>query len=246
MNLIKLNAIDSTSLFLKELAKNNELENFTTVVADVQSDGVGQMNTKWHSADGKNLLFTTYVCLKELDIKYQPLISFLVATKLAEVLKVYLNNHTKIQVKWPNDIMSYNDKLAGILVENVIKNGRVASTFIGIGLNVNQLSFPSFLSNVTSMSLITGLDYSKEVLLEAILNEFESVVNKEYILSHQEQIKKDYMANLYKLKTPSMFRDQDEEVFMGKIIDVTPSGLLKVEKEDELIYDYAVKEITFL
>ena len=64
MNIIKLNAIDSTNSFLKELAQKSTLENFTAVVADQQTLGRGQLGTTWISEQGKNLTFSLLVSLE--------------------------------------------------------------------------------------------------------------------------------------------------------------------------------------
>ncbi|NIJ46005.1 BirA family biotin operon repressor/biotin-[acetyl-CoA-carboxylase] ligase [Wenyingzhuangia heitensis] len=231
---------------MKDLSKKGILENFTTVVAESQLEGKGQMNTHWHSAKGKNLLFTVYVALTGLPIALSPYVSFLVALKIREVLDGFLADKTKIQIKWPNDIMSYNQKITGILVENKIKQEKVFGTFIGIGINVNQLVFPDFLPNATSMSIISGVNYNKDLLLTTIINEFKKVLTVGYILENKEIIKKDYLSYLYKINIPSMFRDKAGNVFMAKVINVSDEGLLIVEKQDELAYSYAVKEISFL
>ena len=46
-----------------------------------------------------------------------------------------------LAIKWPNDILSDHHKIAGILIENIIKTNQIESSVIGIGLNVNQKSF---------------------------------------------------------------------------------------------------------
>lgn len=246
MDIIKLSAIDSTSSFLKEMSKNGDLINFTTVVADAQFKGKGQMNTSWHSADGKNLLFTVYTELKGLSIEDSPCISFLAALKIREVLEQILGDDGRIKIKWPNDIMSYHKKVAGILVENSIRKDAVLSTLVGVGLNVNQEEFPSFLPKAISMLNISGQLYDRDVILKQIINALKKVLNVTYIEANKASIKQEYLKHLYKFNIPTMFQDMEGSVFMGKVVDVSNSGLLIVEKEDDLQYTYAVKEISFL
>ncbi len=246
MNIIKLNAIDSTSAFLKDLSKKSELENFTTVVADEQHAGKGQMNTHWHSKAGKNLLFTTYVDFNGLPLEFGPYLSWLIATILRDVLAEIVEDKAKIKIKWPNDIMAYNFKIAGILVENTIKNNTIEHCYIGIGLNVNQLKFPEYLSKATSLFGLTNKEYDKEQILQKLLTKFQLFLSTTYLLKNKEQIKKAYLKHLYKINMPSMFKDFSGNIFMGKITDVSSSGLLLLEKEDEKHYSYAVKEIKFL
>lgn len=246
MNIIKLNAIDSTNRFLKDLAKKSEIDNFTVVVAEEQLAGKGQMNTVWHSENGKNLLFTVYVELKGLSVDLIPYINFLSAVKIRDVIANFLEGVSKIKVKWPNDIMSYHHKISGILVENVLRKQQVDACFIGVGLNVNQVEFPSELTKANSMANIKGVEFDKNIVLEKIILALEEVMNVDYILNNLERIKQDYLNHLYKINIPTMFIDTEQNTFMGKIVDVTNEGLLLLEKEDELIYSYAVKEIKSL
>lgn len=246
MNLIKIDAIDSTSSFLKDLSKNEAVENFTTVVAESQTDGKGQRNTLWHSAPGSNLLFTVFVDFKGLDVDFAPILSFLVALKIRDVVEKKTMGEGKILIKWPNDILSYHQKIAGILVENSIKNNQIDASFVGVGLNVNQRDFPDFLPNATSIANIIDGNCNKDLLLMEIRNEFKKVLTKEYITQHKDKIKAAYLKHLYKYQVPAMFQDTFGNEFMGKITNVSSLGKLVIEKEDEKKYKFNIKEIKFL
>lgn len=246
VNIIKLDAIDSTSRFLKDLSKSKCLENFTTVVADAQTAGKGQRNTQWYSEPGENLLFTFFVDLQGVDVSLAPSLSFLVAIKLRELLNDFMLGDGKVQIKWPNDIMSYHKKIAGILIENTVKNQKLSTSFIGIGLNVNQLSFPEDLFQATSMSKVTGKTYCKELLLQEIITRFKEVLTKEYLIENKENIKKQYLNYLYKMQLPAMYKDNLGTVFMGKIVNVSNLGQLVIEKEDGKLYNFDLKEVKFL
>lgn len=246
MNLIKFNTINSTSDFLKDLSKNQTLENFTTVVANAQTKGRGQMDAVWLANAGENLLFTIYVNLKGLSLSSVPYLNFLVAETLRKVLCFFLENDKGVKVKWPNDIMSYNSKMAGVLIETTLKKDTLEHVFIGIGLNVNQTEFPSFLRKATSMKLIDGKTFNLSELLNAYIKELKKVLTLTYLQNHKKEIKQNYLLNLYKLNTPAMFKDKEGDVFMGKIVDVNSQGFLILEKEDEKHYTYQVKEISLV
>ena len=64
-----------------------------------------------------------------------------------------------LSVKWPNDILSANKKIGGILIENTVKGKKINNSIIGIGLNVNQEKFPDSLKNVTSLKKITNKEF---------------------------------------------------------------------------------------
>ena len=61
MQLIKLDAIDSTNDFLKALARSKPLENYTTVLAHRQTNGKGQRGARWLSEPGSNLIMSVLI-----------------------------------------------------------------------------------------------------------------------------------------------------------------------------------------
>ena len=60
MNIIKLNAIDSTNSYLRQLSVTEAIEDFTVVVANYQTNGRGQMGTQWDSQESKNLMVSVF------------------------------------------------------------------------------------------------------------------------------------------------------------------------------------------
>ncbi|MDP3312175.1 biotin--[acetyl-CoA-carboxylase] ligase [Lutibacter sp.] len=242
MNIIKLNAIDSTNVYLKKIALLENCNNFTTVVATTQLKGRGQMGTTWQSEEGKNLTFSTLIKFKKFNIVDQFYISMAVSLAIVSVLNDILV--TKFSVKWPNDIMAEKDKVAGILIENVIKGSEISMSIIGIGLNVNQQFFPNDLYNATSLKLLSKKEYDLDFLLDQIL---KSIRNYSYLVQNKKyiELKESYLSNLYKFNVPTVFEDKDKLIFMGKIIDITEEGKLEVLLENEKTRKFDLKEIKF-
>lgn len=165
MKLIKLDAIDSTNDFLKALSSQDELENFTTVTAENQTKGKGQMGGKWKAEAGKNLIMSVLVKDFLFDNEKVFDLSVVVSLAVSEVLKFL--NIPDICIKWPNDILSYNKKLVGILIENTIKSdGRIVSV-VGIGINVNQTDYTEF-PNASSLAVISGKSFNKEEIASTL------------------------------------------------------------------------------
>ena len=243
MDIIKLDATASTNTYLKNMVTNTVLKNFTVVTTDTQGEGRGQMGAKWHSEPYKNLLFSMYCRLDKFAIADSFFLSMAAATAIYKVLKIY--KVPKLSVKWPNDIMSGTHKIGGLLLENTIKTNRVQHTIIGLGLNVNQKEFGAELPDASSLSNVLGFDLHKEALLDAILKsmryEIENCLPETFSF-----LKNNYLACLYKYKTPAMFLDKFGVQFMGKIIDVTHEGALSVELPDDSIVFFNLKEIRFL
>lgn len=242
MNIIKLNAIDSTNSYIKKLAHKTILESYTVVQAKDQTLGRGQLGTTWVSEVGKNLTFSILINFDDLKIKHQFYLSM--AVSLGVLNSVKNNVKIALAVKWPNDILADRDKVAGILIENIIKGNKIKQSVIGIGLNVNQKDFPKGIGNVTSLKNIIGINFDKDSLLKNIVTSIKYYVG--YVEKKEfKKVKDLYMASLYKYHKPAMFEDKDGIVFLGKIIDVSEEGKLVVELEDETTRKFSLKEIKF-
>lgn len=242
MKILKLDAIDSTNSYLKDLIKENDVKNWTVVVAKYQKNGKGQLDNSWFSDRGKNLTFSILVKLDHLKVNHQYYLNYSISIALYNVLKYYIPK--KLSVKWPNDILSANHKVSGILIENSIKNDTVKYAIIGIGLNVNQVHFPKDVTNATSLKNVLKKTIDKDELLDKILLE----IQYQFVLIKQKkflEIKQMYEDVLYKKAIPSMFIDSDNNTFLGKIIGVGNEGKLQVELENESIREFAFKEIKF-
>lgn len=241
MRIIKLNAIDSTNLFLRSLCVDTYVEDFTVVVAKHQTKGRGQMGTVWSSQDAKNLTFSVFKRFESLKLEQQFAISMVSSLAVINALKKM--NLPKLSVKWPNDILSANKKICGILIENVIKQNKVAGSVVGIGLNVNQVDF-SGLPQASSILNITGKSYDLDELLQSILNELKILFD--LVESNQfETIKTTYESFLFRKDKPSTFENA-EGLFSGFIKGVSNEGLLKVLLEDDVLETFDLKTIKLL
>ena len=176
MNIIKLNAIDSTNRFLKKMSATQSLDNFTVVVTENQLKGKGQRGAKWVSENGKNLTFSTLINHIDIHPRDIYLINIITAIALIETLEKY--QLKDLHIKWPNDILSENKKICGILIENSIQSNGKIKSIIGIGLNVNQKSFEN-LPQASSLCLLKNKTFEKEQLLNSIIlrNEIKFFLN---------------------------------------------------------------------
>ncbi|WP_040248627.1 biotin--[acetyl-CoA-carboxylase] ligase [Psychroserpens mesophilus] len=242
MRIIKLNAIDSTNSFLRQLSAEESVDDFTVVVANYQTDGRGQMGTQWQSQNEKNLMFSVFKDIKGLDVRSHFSLSMAVSIAVFEALKVFQINSLKI--KWPNDILSEQKKICGILIENVIKQNKLQSSIIGVGLNVNQTHFND-LPNATSMRSVSGEKFDREYVLQEILKQltyyFSLVNSKSYHI-----LKNAYETNLFRKDKPSTFKDTNGNLFSGYIKGVSSSGHLKVLVEDGIIKLFELKDVQLL
>ena len=242
MNIIKLDAIDSTNNYLKKIILNEGINDYTVVTAKFQTQGKGQLGTEWESEYSKNLICSVYK--KEINIKVQDqfVISALVSLALIKTLrKVNLSN---MHIKWPNDIMSDNKKICGILIENIVKENYIKDTVIGIGLNVNQTIFNN-LPNAASIKNLIGTTCSIDEILKDLVKNVKYYFN-ELDKSSINSIFEKYEDALFRINKPSTFKNSNGEVFSGYIKGVSRSGKLNVMLEDNLVESYDLKEISML
>lgn len=240
MRIIKLNATESTNRFMRNLSLESSVQDFTTVVTSTQSKGRGQMGSAWQSESFKNLTFSVYKGFKQFEFEDQFKISMAVSLAIIKALETL--QITKLSIKWPNDILSANKKICGILIENVIKQSHIVSSIVGVGLNVNQLKFKD-LPQAGSLKLITGLNYDLDEILHLILKHLE--IQLKLLENDTSALKNNYESYLFRKEKPSTFKS-DEGLFSGIIKGVSNEGLLKVMIEDQELKTFDLKTIKLL
>jgi BirA family biotin operon repressor/biotin-[acetyl-CoA-carboxylase] ligase len=149
-----------------------------------------------------------------------------------------------LRVKWPNDILSGSQKICGILPENIIKNDLIKSSIIGIGLNVNQTDFVN-LPLATSLKNIMGSDYSTEAIMNSIVWQLRKGFEL-YESGAIDILNKSYESSLFRKDKASTFKKLNEETFTGIIRGITETGKISIEIEDEILKEFAFKEIELL
>lgn len=241
MSVIKLNAIDSTNSYLKELCGNEPLEDYATVMALNQTAGRGQVGSQWNSEAGKNLTASVLKHHRNMLVHEKFNINMVVSLSIIMALsKFQIKN---LSIKWPNDILAEDLKIGGILIENILKNNQLKSSIIGIGLNINQTQF-SDLPRASSLRLISGQNFEPEEILNEILNQLH--FNFQILKKSAERIKKSYKNNLFRVNKPSTFEDMRGNLFTGYIKGISDYGYLQVLVEDQIIKEFDLKEVKLL
>jgi BirA family biotin operon repressor/biotin-[acetyl-CoA-carboxylase] ligase len=242
MQLIKLSATDSTNAYLKDLMFNNILGDFTVVMAHSQLKGRGQMGTNWLSDPGKNLTFSVLVKSLDSPVSEQFLLNIYVSLAIYDTLAQL--NVPDLKIKWPNDIMSGHSKICGILIENILSGHHIQASIIGIGLNVNQLTFNN-LPNVSSLKLLLGKTLVLDELLISIVENLKKLLGNQSKGGHN-RLFEFYESRLFRKDKPSTFKNQDDEMFMGFIKGVSSAGKLKILMEDNIMKEFNLKEVQLL
>ena len=242
MHIIKLNAIDSTNSYLKELTSKQTVENFTVVMAENQTNGRGQRGANWEVETGKNLTFS--VLVKDVLLNFEEVFNLNVVVAVSLFQTFIKLKIPDLSIKWANDILSDKKKICGILIENQFKSNSEIYSVIGIGINVNQENFIN-LPQASSLKNCSGQECNKEEVLLNFLNQFQNNINL-YKNEGATYFWEVYHENLFKKNVPMAFEDNLNAKFMGIIKQVLPNGLLQIELEDDSLKLFDIKEVKML
>ncbi|BCN93079.1 hypothetical protein THMIRHAM_08640 [Thiomicrorhabdus immobilis] len=145
--IIRLESVDSTSRYLKDYVSEHLPNKPIFCTTQNQTAGYGQQKRQWITNE-KSAIFSFAF---PLDKNYQltGLVSLHIAALLHQCL-VELSGD-KLFLKWPNDIFNQNGKVAGMLIEQVIKKDYRAF-IIGIGINRNSTELSELINTSSSMS----------------------------------------------------------------------------------------------
>ena len=220
MKIINFKTLPSTNQYLKE--HYQELEEFTIIKADNQTNGHGRLNRSWQVEPNTNLTFS--ILLKpKVDSSIIPLISLVAGSSVFKTLDKYV----KCTIKWPNDIMIKDKKVTGILAEGVYSN-TMEALIIGIGINVNQTIFNEEIKNkATSLKLELYRDLNIDTLLQEFWVNFEWLYNN-YINGNNTYIKICKEHNYLKDKVVTY---DNKEV---KVLDISDNGNLEVLENNQI------------
>ena len=233
--------LPSTNTHAAFLQKNSRLAEGTIVYTNYQLAGRGQAGNKWESENGKNLLLSIILFPSFIIPSEQFLISMTISLGICDFLSRYI---PVSRIKWPNDIYVNNDKIAGLLIENSIMGNQIESTIAGIGLNVNQDMFKSEAPNPVSLKRII----KREIDLLTCLNELASDIDLRYSQLREgkyDKIMKEYISKLYRLNDWSDYSDKNG-IFTGRIIALSESGNLLIERQSGKTNEYSFKEVEFI
>ncbi len=167
--------LDSTNSEAYRMAREGGDEG-EVVVADRQLRGRGRLGRPWLSPPGVNL-YVSIILRPPILVSNAPLVTLMSAVATAKATKVISGLQPRI--KWPNDLLINNKKVAGLLNEMRGKAGKVEFIVLGIGINVNMTMglLPEEMKfTATSLKEELGYDISRVEFLSALLQE----VDREY------------------------------------------------------------------
>jgi BirA family biotin operon repressor/biotin-[acetyl-CoA-carboxylase] ligase len=211
----------------------------TVVYTDHQVQGKGQRGNTWESAAGQNLTLSIIFETKFLDPDDNFLLTQITSLAIMDLLKDYVP--VGLKIKWPNDIVYFDQKIAGILIENYIQRNRIEWSIVGIGLNINQHTF--VVPEAVSLARICNQTFNRHELLSLLLQAIEKRYFQLKRLKYEE-LRVDYLQHLYWRNEIHVFQNE-EGYFNGRIVGVNKRGNLHIKLEDgDRFFD--LKELKFI
>jgi BirA family transcriptional regulator, biotin operon repressor / biotin---[acetyl-CoA-carboxylase] ligase len=207
----------STMDTARDLARGG-CPDFTVVVAGRQTGGRGRLRRSWDSQSGG--LYFPLVVRPEIPPSWSFRYTFAASLELARTIRSLLD--IKVDVKWPNDLLVNEKKIAGMLSEMEAEADRVTFINIGLGLNVNNTIAPE-LPDADSLCRIAGRPVSRKELLGAFLDNYQKRISRGSLESVVADWKK-YTVTLNRavtIETPG-------ETKSGTAVDVDDDGGLFV------------------
>jgi len=168
--MVCLDEVDSTNSYAVRLLAEGKLRHGMVITADSQYGGRGRMGRSWYSNGG--------ICMTAVLITDKPPAELAPVTLAAGVgMAVGIRSLTgyDFKLKYPNDVMAGDKKLGGILSELKLSEGK-SVVLLGIGLNVEQLSFPDEIKDIAVSLKSLGFDIDRENVTASVINGLEKTL----------------------------------------------------------------------
>jgi BirA family biotin operon repressor/biotin-[acetyl-CoA-carboxylase] ligase len=218
---LRFESLPSTNTELARLASEGAVEG-VSVVADEQTAGRGRLQRAWSSPKGAGLYFSILL-RPAIPQNYWPLITFMAAIAVGDALREAAGVETDI--KWPNDLLSGERKICGILAEAIdTPDGR--AVILGIGINVTPNAYPPELANVaTSVSEAAGRPIDREQILAALLD----ALSRWYASLEHPALIVDAWSNRSSYALGKLVQvSNGDDVWQGTTFGVEPDGALRL------------------
>ena len=226
-NIIFLPEVESTNSYAISMLKNVNIAEGTLIQTDDQLQGRVQRGNAWYSEKGRDLITSFVFKPVFLDLNKQFVLYEITALAVYDLLAQYLtDSQFDIKIKWPNDILVNEKKVAGILIENIIAGNSIQYSIVGIGINLNQQDAPNAIRSCSVQSL-TGKITDLKLLTQLLC----SMLEKYYLLLKSgklDQIHSLYMDQFFKRGAFCSF-EIDGKISEWKVMGTAQNGLLELQ-----------------
>lgn len=232
MKIEHLHTVDSTNQELKRRVEACAPNVFAALRADYQSEGRGRRGRTWINTRDA-LMMSAAVPIGDVNPESIPLVSF--AAALAAHDAIFDGRQAcsseRTGIKWPNDVLLDGKKVCGILTELVRSADGVIHAVIGIGINVNEDSFPTdLLQPAVSMKQFFGVETDKGRLADKLLDSLLKRI--EQLKKNEDTIIDEFCGSCININRTVIVHPNFEEPFEAYASAVDECGRLIVNKSD--------------
>lgn len=219
----------STNDDARELALKDAPDG-TVIVAHTQTNGRGRCNRTWESTPGKSIAVS--IILRPQRKKPREAYQFTMMTAVAVIEAVDRIPGISASIKWPNDILIHDTKVAGILTELNGEMDMIRHLIIGVGINVNQDSadFPDSLPHAGSLKQAAGRSIDRLSLLQTFLarldHRYTHLLNGGF-----DDIFAIWKQRCYSIGKRVSF-DSGSIAGYGTVADITSDGGLQIKRDE--------------
>lgn len=224
--------VDSTNDVLHSLAYENNEQDGTVIISDSQTKGRGRLSRNWFSPKGVNV-YISILFRPKILVQNSPVFTFLASLALSETFDNY---KVQSQIKWPNDILINNKKVAGVLTEMKSSNNLVEFIVVGIGVNLNlskkeiKERLREVSNSTTSLFEELGKFIDREIFISELLKNLDDI----YLIFKRQGI--DYIVARWACRWGHLNErvklDVDGKIIEGIARKVDNCGYLYVEKSN--------------
>jgi BirA family biotin operon repressor/biotin-[acetyl-CoA-carboxylase] ligase len=238
--ILRFDSLPSTNDEVARLATLGAEEGLC-VVAGEQTAGRGRLQRSWVSPKNAGLYFSILL-RPTFDQQSWPLLTFVGALAVNDALLQCCQLDTDI--KWPNDILSHDRKLCGILAET-IETPAGRAVIVGIGVNIKKNSYPVELESVaTSVERETGQVVEPDDLLEPLLGAFVKQYQTLQQAAGNEHIVREVSARSSYASNKRIRVNDADGGLVGTTRGLERDGSLRVETDDGNVKTIRAGDVT--
>ena len=226
--ILHFDSIDSTNLEAIRRAKAGAHEGLC-IIAREQTRGRGRLDRSWHSPKDAGL-YLSLVLRPQFELARWPLINLAAALAVRDA--IFRTCDVTVDIKWPNDVCVDDRKLCGILAETV-ETETGAAAIVGIGINLNDESFPIELKpHATSLQAVTGDEVNRDLLSNNLLETFSGRYQVLQSGAGAEQTIREWCAKSSYAFNREVRVSLGDDAFVGVTRGLESDGALRIETAD--------------
>ena len=209
------------------------------IIGEEQTAGKGRRGRNWASPSGESIYFS--ILLRPgIPAEACSAVTLVAGLSVAQTLRMLYGLDARI--KWPNDIVVDGKKVCGILTEGILEGNTLAGAVTGIGINVNNRSFPEEIAhratsvrlevqNAGKRNVTSEMTIDRAQLLASVLHNFRqryAVFCKDGSMG---ALREEYVSILAGLGSTVVIEDPAGS-YSGKCLGIDERGRLLIERED--------------